>query len=110
MMNNQNSDSIIRLLAMGNLLGSFASVQAELRYVSECKLNKNTKNNISDKDALEGLIKELNLKDKESLKNWQQTNLLSTDKGTLLLTTNVFSFYTHLVVFTSNRQTESVCK
>ena len=65
-MNNQNSDSIIRLLAMGNLLGSFASVQAELRYVSECKLNKNTKNNISDKDALEGLIKELNLKDKES--------------------------------------------
>ena len=83
-MNNQNSDSIIRLLAMGNLLGSFASVQAELRYVSECKLNKKTKNNISDKDALEGLIKELNLKDKESLKNWQQTNLLSTDKGTLL--------------------------
>ena len=44
----------------------------------------NTTNEISDKDALEGLIKELKLKDKESLKNWQQTNLLSTDEGSLL--------------------------
>ena len=83
-MNNQNFDSIIRLLAMGNLLGSFASVQAELRYINECKLNKENTGEISDKDALEGLIKELNLKDKEYLKNWQKTNLLSTDKGNLL--------------------------
>ncbi len=77
MMDNQSSNSIMRLLAMGNLLQPYATFQAELRFINEFKLN--LKSEISDKEAIEALMKELDIKDKEALINWQKTVLLSKD-------------------------------
>ena len=73
----QDPKLIMKLLAMGNLLNPYATFQAELRFINEFKLNSNSK--ISDKEAIEGLMKELDIKDKETLINWQKSNLLSTD-------------------------------
>ena len=79
---NKTDLSIIRILAMGNLLESYSSIQAELRYVNECKLNNQLK--ISDADAVKSLMKELNINDLEILKNWQKITLLSTDEKLLI--------------------------
>ena len=73
----QDPKLIMKLLAMGNLLTPYATFQAELRFINEFKLNSNSK--ISDKEAIEGLMKELDIKDKETLINWQKSNLLSSD-------------------------------
>ena len=67
---------------MGNLLESYSSIQAELRYVNECKLNNQLK--VSDADAIKSLMKELNINDLEILKNWQRVTLLSTDQKLLI--------------------------
>ena len=79
---NKTDLSIIRILAMGNLLESYSSIQAELRYVNECNLNNQLK--ISDADAVKSLMKELNINDLEILKNWQKVTLLSTDEKLLI--------------------------
>ena len=79
---NKNDSSIIRILAMGNLLESYSSIQAELRYVNECKLNNQLK--VSDADAIKSLMKELNINDLEILKNWQKVTLLTTDEKLLI--------------------------
>lgn len=79
---NKTDLSIIRILAMGNLLESYSSIQAELRYVNECNLNNQLK--ISDADAVKSLMKELNINDLEILKNWQKITLLSTDEKLLI--------------------------
>ena len=79
---NKTDLSIIRILAMGNLLESYSSIQAEFRYVNECNLNNQLK--ISDADAVKGLMKELNINDLEILKNWQKVTLLSTDEKLLI--------------------------
>ena len=79
---NKTDSSIIRILAMGNLLESYSSIQAELRYVNECNLNNQLK--ISDADAVKSLMKELNINDLEILKNWQKITLLSTDEKLLI--------------------------
>lgn len=77
-----SSESIFRILAMGNLLDAYSSIQAELRYVNECKLNNES--TISDKDAVESLKQELNIKDQESFKKWQINTLLSLDTNLLI--------------------------
>mgnify|MGYP001222098411 CR=1 FL=1 len=79
---NKTDLSIIRILAMGNLLESYSTIQAELRYVNECNLNNQLK--ISDADAVKSLMKELNINDFEILKNWQKVTLLSTDEKLLI--------------------------
>ena len=60
---NKTDLSIIRILAMGNLLESYSTIQAELRYVNECNLNNQLK--ISDADAVKSLMKELNINDED---------------------------------------------
>ena len=79
---NKSDLSILRILAMGNLLESYSSIQAELRYVNECKLNNELK--ASDDDAVKSLMKEFNIKDLETLKTWQQSTLLSSDPKLLI--------------------------
>ncbi len=79
---NNSSESILRLLAMGNLLDSYSAIQAELRYINECKLNNPIK--ISDNEAIENLKLEFNFKDQESFKKWQINTLLSLDSNLLI--------------------------
>ena len=80
--NDNNLNSFIRLLAIGNLLEPLSRVQAEVRYVTECKIN-NADLEINDHDAISGLMNELNIKDRKELALWQKTNLLSNDQETL---------------------------
>jgi len=82
-MSQSDFKTVIKLLAMGDLLDSFSKVQGEVRYITECQLNKN-QDNISDHDAIEGLMNELNIKDRKNLLAWQQTHILSNDSVSLI--------------------------
>ena len=79
---NNNLNSLFKLLAIGNLLEPLSRVQAEVRYVTECKIN-NSDLVVTDHDAIAGLMKELNIKDRKELALWQKTNLLSNDPENL---------------------------
>ena len=80
---NNNLNSLFKLLAIGNLLEPLSQVQAEVRYVTECKIKKSDLE-IKDHDAISGLMKELNIKDRKELALWQKTNLLSDNPENLL--------------------------
>ena len=80
---NNNLNSLFKLLAIGNLLEPLSRVQAEVRYVTECKIKKSDLE-ITDHDAISGLMRELNIKDRKELALWQKTNLLSDDPENLL--------------------------
>tara|TARA_Y100001968_G_C19236658_1_gene657244 strand:+ start:101 stop:838 length:738 start_codon:yes stop_codon:yes gene_type:complete len=82
-MSSSPDSGLFRLLAMGDLLDPLSRIQAELRFVTEYKLSKD-KLSITDDDAILGLMKELNINDREILMNWQKTHLLSTELASLI--------------------------
>ena len=70
--------ALMKLLALGDLLEPVSKVQAEVRYISESNINIKTLE-VSDHDAIEGLMKELGINDRKTLLNWGYTHLLTTD-------------------------------
>ncbi|MAJ43459.1 MAG: hypothetical protein CMF96_01775 [Candidatus Marinimicrobia bacterium] len=81
-MNKTLENSLMRLLAMGNLIEPLAKLQGELRFVNEYNFgNQNV--DIPDEKAIQGLMNELKIKDRKDLIKWQRINLLATDALTL---------------------------
>ena len=63
-MNKALENSLMRLLAMGNLIEPLARLQGEIRFVNEFKFeNQNIK--ISDEKAIQGLMIELKIRDRK---------------------------------------------
>tara|TARA_B100001989_G_scaffold83290_1_gene57677 strand:+ start:3102 stop:3839 length:738 start_codon:yes stop_codon:yes gene_type:complete len=81
-MNKALENSLMRLLAMGNLIEPLARLQGEIRFVNEFKF-ENQNINISDEKAIKGLMIELKIRDRKDLLKWQRINLLATDALTL---------------------------
>ena len=52
---NNNLNSLFKLLAIGNLLEPLSRVQAEVRYVTECKIKKSVLE-ITDHVAISGFM------------------------------------------------------
>ena len=62
-MNKALENSLMRLLAMGNLIEPLARLQGEIRFVNEFKF-ENQNINISDEKAIKGLMIELKIRDR----------------------------------------------